>query len=84
MNEQDLRALVRDAVARHLGHGAPHGEPEPAPASGVPSRAPQAEPSGLPHASHGVYASLVNVGEACLIEPSVGCTHCNYCRSHGH
>ena len=28
--------------------------------------------------------ALINVGEACVIEPSVTCNHCGYCRSHGH
>jgi hypothetical protein len=69
VNEQELRALVRDAVARHLGDS---------------SSAPLASPPRQQHASHGVYVNLVNIGDACLIEPSVQCTHCEYCRSHGH
>jgi hypothetical protein len=76
MNELDLRALVREAVERHLGRRpSAASEPETAPAS------PAAAAS---HASHGVYLTLVNVGDACLIEPSVPCTHCNFCKSHGH
>ena len=78
MNELDLRALVRDAVERHLGRQATNlSEPETA-ASAMPTARPTS------HASHGVYLTLVNVGDACLIEPSVPCTHCNYCKSHGH
>jgi hypothetical protein len=78
MTDAELRALVREAVGRHLGPRA--AEPAPPPAHG---------PSvGLPaptvHASHGVYLTLVNTGEQCFIEPAVECTHCNYCRSHGH
>jgi threonine dehydrogenase-like Zn-dependent dehydrogenase len=26
----------------------------------------------------------VNPGDACVIEPSVPCDHCGYCKSHGH
>jgi len=36
------------------------------------------------HPSHFQYITLINVGDACLIEPSVECTHCGYCKSHGH
>jgi threonine dehydrogenase-like Zn-dependent dehydrogenase len=77
MNELDLRALVREAVERHLGRRAspaPESEPVQAAAGAIVAS----------HASHGVYLTLVNAGDACVIEPSVPCTHCNYCRSHGH
>jgi len=75
MNEQDLRSLVRAAVERHLGAAdAPVVVPRP------PSTA-----SALPvHASHVLYAGLVNVTDACVIEPAVTCDHCGYCKSHGH
>ncbi len=72
MTEQELRALVREAVARRLG-GGPAAAESPRPA------APDAA-----HASHALYVNLVNVTDACLIEPSVGCTHCGYCKSHGY
>lgn len=84
MNDQELRALVREAVARHLGRSPSPGAPPPT----VPLA-----PSGQPgaalapwtgHASHGLYVSLVNVTDACVIEPSVPCDHCGYCKSHGH
>jgi threonine dehydrogenase-like Zn-dependent dehydrogenase len=81
MNDQELRALVRDAVARHLG----------TPGSAASAR-PRADPSpalhtahaGIGHASHAIYLTVVNPGEACVIEPSVPCDHCGYCKSHGH
>jgi hypothetical protein len=76
MNEQDLRALVRDAVARHMG-GA-HAE---APNESLPART--AVPH-QPHPSHSLYLTLVNTTDACIIEPSVPCEHCEYCKSHGH
>ena len=71
MNEQELRSLVRAAVARHLS-------------TPVPSHA-DAEAIPLPvFSSHSLYTGLVNVGDACVIEPAVICDHCGYCKSHGH
>ena len=69
MNEDALRALIREAVARRLG-----GEP---PQPGLP-------PATVPlHASHFRY-QLPESDGPCLIEPSVRCNHCGYCQSHGH
>ncbi len=81
MTEQELRALVRESVARHLGADRAEryaGAPPPSAASERTIEAPVAS-----HPSHGLYV-LINVGDACLIEPSVECTHCGYCKSHGH
>jgi hypothetical protein len=75
MTEEDLRALVRQAVARHLsaaepGAGASTGPDTPAP--GV-------------HPSFGRYLLPREPGDssACLIEPAVKCNHCGFCQSHG-
>jgi hypothetical protein len=70
MTEQELRALVREAIARHTGR-----EPSPAPSSGA-----------LPlHVSHGMLPlSRGDDDGACVIEPSVRCNHCGYCVSYGH
>jgi hypothetical protein len=68
MTDQELRELVRDAVARHLRHEA--SAPQPV----------------QPHPSHRLLA-FVRGGDAdgaCLIEPTVRCTHCGYCQSYGH
>ena len=77
MTDQELRGLVRDAVARHLGQRAPTAAARPAPAApvGVAISA---------HPSHAIYLSVVNTTDACILEPSVPCNHCNYCKSHGH
>lgn len=83
MNEQELRALVRDSVARHLGADRAERYAGAPPASLTPSRAIEPHADIASHASHGRYV-LVNIGTACLIEPSVECTHCGYCKSHGH
>ena len=75
MNDTELRALVREAVVRHLGHGT----------SSVPAPTLQASPISVgQHPSHGIYLAVVNMSDACVIEPSVPCNHCNYCKSHGH
>jgi hypothetical protein len=68
--ENELRALVRDAIARARGE---HQPSQPAPSSGA-------------HPSHGRFALLRSGDEegACLIEPAVRCNHCGYCLSHGH
>ena len=77
MTDDQLRALVRDAVARHLGLMPSAEAAAPAPA---PLRM---------HPSHYRYVSLQRgtEGEAagpCIIEPAVTCNHCGYCQSHGH
>jgi hypothetical protein len=71
MNEDALRALVRETIARQLAR-------EPGPAA-------DAQPLQLTsHASHYRYVALPQGDGPCLIEPGVSCTHCGYCQSHGH
>jgi hypothetical protein len=73
MNEDQLRALVRDAIARHLTGDSGRFQPPTF-----------AEPLTFSsHASHFRY-SLPDSGGPCLIEPAVQCNHCGYCQSHGH
>ena len=75
MNDNELRALVRDVIARRLG----------APAA-TPTAAPNPNPGMRVHASHGLL-DLPRGGNpdgSCIIEPELPCTHCGYCRSHGH
>ncbi|MDQ3171262.1 MAG: hypothetical protein M3Q55_14095 [Acidobacteriota bacterium] len=84
MNDDDLRALVRESIAKQLGGQTPRRQAPVGPAM-VDQRL---------HASHGVYgiarldapyAASGNLDDGpCIIEPSVPCTHCNYCKSHGH
>ena len=70
MNEDILRAMVREAVARRMAPSDPiHNEPQPI--------------SLAAHASHFRYALPPSDGP-CVIEPSVPCNHCGYCESHGH
>jgi hypothetical protein len=70
MDEEALRALAREAIARHLP---PPRLDDPAPARVILTS----------HASHGRYV-LPETDGPCLIEPAVQCTHCGYCQSHGH
>jgi hypothetical protein len=71
MTDQELRAMVRDSIARHLGRSL-----EPAPSHAFDRG----------HASHALLP-LMRGGDgdgACLIEPAVRCNHCGYCLSYGH
>lgn len=77
MTELDLRALVREAVARHLLGDAPVTAPSAAPPG--PFRSPDAG-----HTAQAIYISLVNTTDDCVIEPSVRCNHCGYCKTHGY
>jgi hypothetical protein len=79
MTDQELRTLVRDAIARHL-------------AAAPDLRRPQADDAAMPasflrqHASHGMF-TLPDGADSdgpCVIEPSVRCNHCGYCKSYGH
>jgi hypothetical protein len=74
MTENELRTLVREAIARHLGAPPIGGGPAAIP---VPLRE---------HASHALcdVPAGADAGGPCLIEPSVMCTHCGYCKSYGH
>ncbi len=75
MTEQELRALVRDAIARQAAWQA-------APAGTRPTTA------GLLrlHPSHGMFAVATgsDLEGPCIIEPAVTCNHCGYCKSYGH
>lgn len=72
VSEHDLRAIVRESIARHLAAC------EPAPR---PDAAPDRRRTGfaLLPLSRGSDAD-----GACLIERTVRCTHCGYCQSYGH
>jgi hypothetical protein len=72
MTEEELRALVRAAIARHTE--APSERPH------FMSAAPRAHPS------HGILsvAAGSEMDGPCIIEPAVMCNHCGYCQSMGH
>lgn len=74
MNEDALRALVRETLARLESRETAGGE------RGAPS-----QPLNFgAHSSHHRYTTLPPSGGPCFIEPGVACNHCGYCQSHGH
>jgi len=72
VNEELLRALVRQTIARLDAQGGPASPPDPSALVHMPT-----------HPSHFQY-NLVQSDGPCLIEPGVQCNHCGYCLSHGH
>jgi len=80
MNEQEVRALVREAIERHLGR--PHlgaRDVYPSPLTPYPFQA--------SHSSHVILKVLAGseVDDGmCVIEPAVRCNHCGFCQSFGH
>ena len=73
ISEQELRTLVREAVARHSGQAA--GPRALSPAAMVDAA----------HSSHGRFLRLSPTDDGqCVIEPAVRCNHCGYCQSYGH
>jgi len=86
MTEQELRALVREAIARHVSGAT--GTSNPDPASRIPHPGSRLPPPGsrLPPPATACHAMFVlpESDGPCLIEPSVPCNHCGYCKSFGH
>jgi len=88
MTDQELRAMIRDAIARPSG-------PDAVRLNALRSAEGKPETTGLVetgtggtgmHASH-ARLPLLRSGDddgRCLIEPAVRCTHCGYCLSYGH
>jgi hypothetical protein len=74
MTEQELRALVRDAIAKAGVGGAGRSEDRPL--------------RPMPLTGHGSHALFVlppgDPDGRCMIEPGVACNHCGYCKSYGH
>jgi hypothetical protein len=73
VSESELRAMVREAIARHAEPGA------------VASPLLALDACRL-HSSHGRLPVLRGGDDdgACLIEPAVRCNHCGFCQSFGH
>ena len=68
MTEHELRLLVRDAIAKQLNRPARPAEPRDM-------------YEGVSFAQFGVSSGAEGT---CIIEPSVMCNHCGYCKSYGH
>ena len=76
MTEEELRMLVREAIAKQLG------------GARLPTGARAASEGGSAgardHLSHSQFAVPSGPEGTCIIEPSVMCNHCGYCKSYGH
>jgi hypothetical protein len=72
ISDQELRTLVRDAIARHTGKPATAG-----PATALPL-------AFHGQASHARFVLPASEDGQCVIEPAVRCNHCGYCLSYGH
>jgi hypothetical protein len=73
MTDDEVREIVRATIARIAGVAEVHPGGD----------APRDQPRGASFAR----LPLVRGGDvdgACLIEPTVRCTHCGYCQSYGH
>ena len=69
MHDDDLRRLIRDAIARHLGTS-----PPPAPGTWK---------QHLSHGRF-VFLAPTEPDAPCVVEPEVRCHHCGFCQSYGH
>lgn len=74
MNEEQIRSIVRETLARRCGAATP-APPDP--------DGPLYPVSYFGHSSHYRYTLPPSSGP-CVIEPGVSCSHCGYCESHGH
>lgn len=89
MNEQDVRALVREAIERHLGRPERSAKAEPYDRSAfdAPSLVRSAGLQAGHHPSH-ILLTVLPGSEVddgmCVIEPRVRCNHCGFCQSYGH
>ena len=82
MTEQELRALVREAIARTSGAAAARSEDRQLRTAGP---AGTGAPLTTGHSSHAMFTLAPGDPEGrCLIEPGVACNHCGYCKSYGH
>jgi hypothetical protein len=70
MNEEALRAIVRDTIARVSNRGE---APAVSDAPTLLHLHPSSDQYSLPPADG-----------PCFIEPGVQCNHCGYCQTHGH
>ena len=88
MDEEQVRALVREAIARHLG---PSGRVGTSLGTEALAKAALSRPSPdaaawKTHLSHGrfVFLAPAEPVSPCIVEPHVRCHHCGFCQSYGH
>jgi hypothetical protein len=78
MNDEELRALIRAAIQRHLGDSQAQ---RSAFAHAHPS---ELRPDGPPVSMTFGQYQLERTDTMCIIEPDVRCNHCGFCKCHGH
>jgi len=83
MTDDEVREMVRASIARIAGVAEVH------PGGHAPRDHWGHTPEGSPGSQGASFARLPlvrggDVDGACLIEPTVRCTHCGYCQSYGH
>jgi hypothetical protein len=78
MTDDEIRAVVRSAIERHLGVRPP--------VAGQTRQTLPETPMATPvHMSFERYTLTRAADDTmCLIEPAVRCNHCGYCQCHGH
>lgn len=96
MDEQQIRRLVRQALARHLGPpDVPPAPPAAAvtlPAAPAAAAAPytqataRSEPGAVERHPSALRFVILRAPDetSCIVEPSVACNHCGYCQCFGH
>ena len=83
MNDDEVRALVREAIHKHLGPTSLAASPTSYVETGSPGALdPAAQPLLLAFSRYKV--QRIGDDGMCLIEPNVRCNHCGYCECHGH
>jgi len=75
ISEQELRAMIRDAIAHHSGTGQARELAGATAGDAVVLHV---------HASHHMFPVPPGGDGECIIEPTVRCNHCGYCKSLGH
>ena len=87
MTDDELRAMVREAIARVQSGAltAPH-QSHPLHQSHSLHQSHLSHPLHLSHFSHQMFTvpSGADAEGPCIIEPAVMCNHCGYCKSMGH
>jgi hypothetical protein len=71
VNEDELRALVRAAIQKHMS-------------AAVPNHRENLRENALLISFNQYTLERANDDTACLIEPAVRCNHCGFCQCHGH
>ena len=85
ISDSDLRALVRDVIARGVKTDRPQADAQPVQSDAQAVQS-DASATGLLHVSHQRLTRLTSADADgfCLIEPTVRCSRCGYCLSLGH